>query len=128
MWPVIGGALLGAPLSCDVVKNASRGLGCALPLASSAVWLILSDLETFALHVTWLSMPTTEYDCIMLPRGRALCPVVLQAPAACSLMPPGIIHHKFWDLLLTGASIQRSVHYTFPSSMAGGLPVVATTP
>ena len=94
----------GAPLSFDVVKNASRGLGCALPLAPSAVWLIFLDLETFPRHVTWLHMPTTEYNYIMLPWGWALCPVVLRAPAAPSLMPPGIIHRKFWDLLLTGAS------------------------
>ena len=108
--PVVGRAPWGASLSFDVVKNASRGLDCALPLASSAVWLILSDLETFARHVNWLHMPTTEYNYIMLPWG-ALCPVVLQA-AARSLMPPGIIHCKFWDLLLTGVSTQRSVHYT----------------
>ena len=56
-------------LSFDVVKTANRGLGCALPLASSAVWLLLSDLETFARHVIWLHMPTTEYNYIMPPWG-----------------------------------------------------------
>ena len=32
-----GGRLLGAPLSCDAVKDVGRGLGCALPLASPLV-------------------------------------------------------------------------------------------
>ena len=41
------------------------------------------------------------------PFARLCC-----GQAARSLIPPGIIHCKFWDLLLSGASVQRSVHYT----------------
>ena len=52
------------------------------------------------------------------PWGWARCPVVLWALVAYSLMPPGSLQCKVWDLPLTGASIQRFVSST-PPSMVG---------
>ena len=110
-----GGAPRAPPLFLAIGNNACRGLGCALPLATSVILLILADLEAFARDVTWLCMPTTVYHCTMSPWGRARCPVVLWALVAYSLMPPGSLH---CNLPLTGASMQRSVYYT-PPSMVG---------
>ena len=41
--------------------------------ATSVILLILSDLEAFARHDTWLCMPTTVYHCTMSPGGRSSC-------------------------------------------------------
>ena len=59
MWPASRLAYgrkapFGHFLSLAMVNNACRGLGCALSLATSVILLILSDLEAFARHVTWL--------------------------------------------------------------------------
>ena len=50
--------------------------------SASKTWTILSDLEIFARHVTWLRMLTTEFNCILPLRcGSSLSGCRLQLPA-----------------------------------------------